>query len=114
MAISQHDRMAVFPCFESPVVSYEKLASQQCVGRHVFDIVFVGVKGGGKVGHVGGSIIGLRRWKTVPPAVFYKVDYQPLRDSSSELDVLVCWLGDFQCPETVVDSVLGNPAFGTV
>ena len=54
MAISQHDRIAVFPCFESPVVSYEKLASQQRVGRHVFDIVLVGVKGGGKVGHVGG------------------------------------------------------------
>ena len=28
--------------------------------------------------HMGGSIVGLRRWKTVPPATFYKVDYQPL------------------------------------
>ena len=110
MAISQHDRIAVFPCFESPVVSYTKWASQQCVGRHVFDIVFVGVKGGGKVGHVGGSIVGLRRWKTVPPAVFYKVDYQPLRDSSLELDVLVCWLGDFQCPETVGGLGSGEPS----
>ena len=27
---------------------------------------------------MGGSIVGLRRWKTVPPATFYKVDYQPL------------------------------------
>ena len=41
------------------------------------------VKGGGKVGHVGGSIVGLRlstlrHWKTVPSAAFYKVDYQPL------------------------------------
>ena len=37
-----------------------------------------GVNGGGKVDHMGGSIVGLRRWKTVPPATFYKVDYQPL------------------------------------
>ena len=36
------------------------------------------VNGGGKVDHMGGSIVGLRRWKTVPPAAFYKVDYQPL------------------------------------
>ena len=36
------------------------------------------VNGGGKVCHVGGSIVGLRRWETVPPAAFYKVDYQPL------------------------------------
>ena len=36
------------------------------------------VNGGGKVDHMGGSIVGLRRWKTVPPATFYKVDYQPL------------------------------------
>ena len=27
---------------------------------------------------MGGSIVGLRRWRTVPPAAFYKVDYQPL------------------------------------
>ena len=27
---------------------------------------------------MGGSIVGLRRWKTVQPAAFYKVDYQPL------------------------------------
>ena len=26
------------------------------------------VNGGGKVDHMGGSIVGLRRWKTVPPA----------------------------------------------
>ena len=39
-----------------------------------------GVNGGGKVDHMGGSIVGLRLscWKTVPPATFYKVDYQPL------------------------------------
>ena len=44
--------------------------------------------GGGKVGHLGGSIVGLRlstlrRWKTVPPATFY-VDYQPVE---GEMDV---------------------------
>ena len=34
-----------------------------------------GINGGGKVGHVGGSIVDrLRRWKTVPPAVFYLDD----------------------------------------
>ena len=37
------------------------------------------VNGGGKVDHMGGSIVGLRRWKTVPPATFFKVDYQPWR-----------------------------------
>ena len=41
-------------------------------------ITGVAVNGGGKVDHMGGSIVGLRRWKTVPPAAFYKVDYQPL------------------------------------
>ena len=34
-----------------------------------------GVNGGGKVDHMGGSIVGLRRWKTVRPATFYEVDY---------------------------------------
>ena len=38
----------------------------------------LGVKGGGKEGQVGGSIVGLWRWKTVPSAVFYKVDDQPV------------------------------------
>ena len=34
-----------------------------------------GINGGGKVGHVVGSIVDrLRRWKTVPPAVFYLDD----------------------------------------
>ena len=33
----------------------------------------LGVKGGGKEGQVGGSIVGLWRWKTVPSAVFWKV-----------------------------------------
>ena len=41
-------------------------------------LIFRIVNGGGKVDHMGGSIVGLRRWKTVPPAIFYKVDYQPL------------------------------------
>ena len=36
------------------------------------------VNGGGKVSYVGRLIVGLRRRKTVPSAVFYKVDYQPL------------------------------------
>ena len=36
------------------------------------------------MGQVGGSIVGLWRWKTVPSAVFYKVDYQPVE---GEMDV---------------------------
>ena len=35
------------------------------------------VNGGGKVDHMGGSIVGLRRWKTVPPAAFYIVLLRP-------------------------------------
>ena len=50
----------------------------------VLEPLQLGVKGGGKVGHVGGSIVGLRRWKTVPSAIFYKVDYQPVE---GEMDV---------------------------
>ena len=42
------------------------------------------VNGRGKVGHVGGSIVGLRRWETVSPAAFRRVDYQPLE---GEMDV---------------------------
>ena len=29
------------------------------------------------MGHGGGLIVELQRWKTVPSAIFYKVDYQP-------------------------------------
>ena len=36
-----------------------------------FGPIFCSVKGGGKVGQVGGSIVGLRRWKTVSSAPFY-------------------------------------------
>ena len=43
-----------------------------------------GVKGGGKLCHVGGTIVGMRRRDTVPPTAFCKVDYQPLE---GEMDV---------------------------
>ena len=42
------------------------------------------VKGGGKLGHVGGLNVGLRRSDTVPSAALYKVDHQPLE---GEMDV---------------------------
>ena len=39
MAISQADRIAVFPCFESPVVSHTKWTVESAVERHVFGAV---------------------------------------------------------------------------
>ena len=42
------------------------------------------VNGGGKVDHMGGPIVGLRRWKTVPPATFYKPQ------STEDMSVAVC------------------------
>ena len=63
----------------SPCGEYDIFAGQ--LGRTLtldIDTIVVRVNGGGKVDHMGGSIVGLRRWKTVPPATFCKVDYQPL------------------------------------
>ena len=66
----------------SPTMLRDVLVGHMAGGFAVND---PSVNGGGKVGHVGGSIVGLWRWKTVPSAVFYKVDYQPVE---GEMDVL--------------------------
>ena len=42
MAISQADRIAVFPCFESPVIGYARVAFRAGVERHVLDVSFGG------------------------------------------------------------------------
>ena len=59
----------------SPTMLRDVLVGHMAGGFAVND---PSVNGGGKVDHVGGSIAGLRRWKTVPSTVFYKVDYQPV------------------------------------
>ena len=51
---------------------------------------------------MGGSIVGLRRWKTVPPATFYKVDYQPLE---GETDVSS---GDVRSGRAVAPRTIGS------
>ena len=42
MAISQADRIPVFPCFESPVIGYARVAFRAGVERHVLDVSFGG------------------------------------------------------------------------